>query len=68
MQINQLLTYRLNLSLAGKVIGFLVITAFLSMSHAQDEASANGISFDGLVQVEDAQVAMAYIDPDAGMG
>lgn len=39
-------------------------TAFAE-EHADAPESAEGISFDGLVPVEDAKVAMAYIDPNA---
>ncbi len=38
------------------------LSCFASMSFAQDD---EGISFDGLVPVEDARVASAFIDPDA---
>lgn len=52
-------------SVFGKVFTCLAITTLLSIAHAQNEADADGISFDGLVQIEDARVAMAYINPDA---
>ncbi len=48
-------------SVLKRVLTFLTITTLLSIAHAQDEAA--GISFDGLVPVEDANVAMAYINP-----
>ena len=41
---------------------FVPLSCFASMSFAQE---AEDISFDGLVPVEDARVASAFIDPDA---
>jgi len=41
---------------------FVPLSCFASMGFAQEE---EGISFDGLVPVEDARVASAFIDPDA---
>ena len=41
---------------------FVPLSCFASMSFAQEE---EGISFDGLVPVENARVASAFIDPDA---
>lgn len=42
----------------------LAIGAFITAAHAQDEAEQDGNTFDGLVAVEDAPVAVAYIDPE----
>ncbi len=41
---------------------FVSLNCFASMGFAQEE---EGISYDGLVPVEDARVASAFIDPDA---
>ena len=47
--------------LAKRVVSTLIGTAILAGS----AATAQEISFDGLVAVDDARVAMAYIDPEA---
>lgn len=53
------------LKFAGKFSYYLavVLVAFLALSAAQAEDLA--VPFDNLVAVEDAQVAVAYIDPNA---
>ncbi len=45
-----------------KCLVFVPLSCFANMSFAQEE---EGISFDGLVPVENARVASAFIDPDA---
>ena len=48
-------------SLIGSLV-FVPLSCFASLAFAQEEEA---ISFDGLVPVEDARVASAFIDPDA---
>jgi hypothetical protein len=63
MKTSNCMTRLSKLSVLGKVLTCFAVSTLLSIAYAQDDA--DGITFDGLVRIEDSQVAMAYINPDA---